>query len=231
MDRVYNNHELQTKLNKRTLKKLILDSCQKTTFSFNSVLYEQIEGVSMGASLGPVLANIILTELEKVVVRPLVDSGVLKFYIRYVDDTLVLVKREDLQHVLHQLNSFNLKLTVDEFPNGNVLFLDLLIDKNTTDIYCKDTHTAHYTNFNSFAPWTLRTAWIKSLFHRARKIGSTKAIYDGQIRNIQKFMSWNGFPKYVARSLKHLSNGKSNPQSGNDENFPSVWLNVPYAGS
>ena len=80
---------VRLKLNKRTLKKLIPDSCQKTTFSYNSVLYEQIEGLSMGASLGPFLANIILTELEKIVVRPLVDSGMLKFYIRYVDDTLV----------------------------------------------------------------------------------------------------------------------------------------------
>ena len=114
----------------------------------------------MGASLGPVLANIILTELEKVIVQPLIDSGMLKFYIRYVDDTLVLMKRSDLQHVLDQLNSFhpNLKFTVDDFPEGNVHFLDLLIDKNSTDIYYKDTHTAQYTNFTSYTPWKLRTA-------------------------------------------------------------------------
>ena len=97
----------------------------------------------MGASLGPVLANIILTELEKVVVKPLIDSGMLKFYIRYVDDTLVLMKRSDLDHVLRELNSFhrNLKFTVDDFSDGNVHFLDLLIKKNSTDVYYKDTHT------------------------------------------------------------------------------------------
>ena len=85
----------------------------------------------MGASLGPVLANIILTELEKVVVKPLIDSGMLKFYIRYVDDTLVLMKRSDLDHVLRKLNSFhrNLKFTVDDFSDSNVHFLDLLIKK------------------------------------------------------------------------------------------------------
>ena len=234
LDRIYTNNEIQTKIKKRTLKKLILDSCQKTTFSFNSVLCEQIEGVSMGASLGPVLANIILTELEKVIVKPLIETGVLKFYIRYVDDTLVLVKREDLQAVLHQLNSFHphLKFTVDDFPDGNVHFLDLQIDKNNTDIYYKDTHTAQYTNFNSFAPWSLRTAWIKSLYHRALNICSTKKNFDQQIRNIGKFMSWNGFPKYVTKSLiKRLGNPKSNPSPDSDDVAPSIWLNVPYGGN
>ena len=43
----------------------------------------------MGSYLGPVLANIILTEFEKLIVSDLVDSGFIKFYRRYVDDTLI----------------------------------------------------------------------------------------------------------------------------------------------
>ena len=187
----------------------------------------------MGASLGPVLANIILTELEKVIVKPLFDSGMLKFYIRYVDDTLVLVKRKDLQHVLNQLNSFhpNLKFTVDDFSNEKVHFLDLLIDKTSTDIYHKDTHTAQYTNFTSFTPWILRTAWIKSLFHRARKICSTKSAFDKQVDNLRKFMSWNGFPRYVINSIiKRLMKEEKKPREESESEVPSIWFNVPYAG-
>ena len=48
----------------------------------------------MGSSLAPLLANIILTEFEKVAVTTLMKSGILKFYCRYVDDTLVLVKED-----------------------------------------------------------------------------------------------------------------------------------------
>ena len=195
----------------------------------------------MGASLGPVLANIILTELEKVVVKPLIDSGMLKFYIRYVDDTLVLMKRSDLDHVLRKLNSFhrNLKFTVDDFSDGNVHFLDLLIKKNSTDVYYKDTHTGQYTHFNSYTPWKLRTAWIKSLFHRASKICSSQDLLDKQVNNIKKFMSWNGFPKYVAKSLiNRLIKEKKNPsavsesesESNSEPEAPSIWLNLPYAG-
>ena len=46
----------------------------------------------MGASLGPALANIIMTEREKVTFDNLVKEGTIKFYIRYVDDILLLVK-------------------------------------------------------------------------------------------------------------------------------------------
>ena len=81
----------------------------------------------MGSSLDPVLANIILTELEKNVVNKLIDDGTLKSYVRYVDDTLVLIKREDINHVLTKLNSFhpNLCFTVDTFTDNNIHFLDL----------------------------------------------------------------------------------------------------------
>ena len=73
-----------------------MDTCTKTDFTFNNVLYEQVNGVSMGSSLGPVLANVLMTEFEKEVVQELVSNGTLPFYIRYVDDTLVLIKPENI---------------------------------------------------------------------------------------------------------------------------------------
>ena len=35
-----------------------------------------------------------MTEFEKVIADNLVKEGTIKFYIRYVDDTLLLVKRQ-----------------------------------------------------------------------------------------------------------------------------------------
>ena len=46
----------------------------------------------MGSSLGPVLVNVIMTELENVIVRKMIDNGLVKFYGRYVDNTLILAK-------------------------------------------------------------------------------------------------------------------------------------------
>ena len=60
------------------MKKLIIDSCTKTAFSFNNKIYKQIDGVLMGSPLGPVLANIIMTELEKIIVKDLVYKSLIK---------------------------------------------------------------------------------------------------------------------------------------------------------
>ena len=59
-------------------------------------MYEQTDGVSMGGSLGPVLANIIMTECEKVIVNQLIENDILKFYIRYFDDTLLVLGKKSL---------------------------------------------------------------------------------------------------------------------------------------
>ena len=50
IDRVYNKKLIKTTLSKNVLKKLILYTCQKTLFTFNNIIYEQKDGVSMGAS-------------------------------------------------------------------------------------------------------------------------------------------------------------------------------------
>ena len=74
LDRIYYKKLLKTSFRKHTLKKLILDSCTKTIFSCNGILYEQLDGVSMGSSLGPVLANIILSEFKDIIKKLINNS-------------------------------------------------------------------------------------------------------------------------------------------------------------
>ena len=83
----------------------------------------------MGSSLGPVLANIILTEFEKTVISDLINCGTIKYYKRYVDDTLLVIKPSNIPALLKMFNQFdkNLKFTVDKFPDGLVHFLDIKI--------------------------------------------------------------------------------------------------------
>ena len=73
----------------------------------------------MGVSLGPILANIIMVELEARVISPLIDDDTIKFYTRLVDDTLLLLKEEDIEQVKTALERFdsNLKFSYDKFEN------------------------------------------------------------------------------------------------------------------
>ena len=53
----------------------------------------------MGEPLAPVLTNIIMIELAKIVVQKLTNNGVITFYCRYADDTLLLVKLADIPNI------------------------------------------------------------------------------------------------------------------------------------
>ena len=153
--------------------------------------------------------------------------------------THVLIKPADISSVLEKFNKFdkNLTFTVDTFPDGVVHFLDIKIEINTTDVCYKNTHSSQYTHFSSFEPFSRKTTWIKSLFHRASKICSTKEHLDKQIGKIKQFMSWNGYPKTFANYLiKKLQRHKfcnessdKNHQTDN-ENIPKIWIRLPYLG-
>ena len=195
-------------LGDRSLKNVLLDVCTRTAFSFNRKLYEQIDDeVSMWSPLVSLIPNVKITELESVFVKDLFCKGYFKFYIRYMDDTLVLIKKSDVPTVLQALNGFhkNLNFTVDTFEEKKVHFLDLLIDRNTTDIFYKDIHTGQYINFNSFVPWKLKVFWVKSLYSRASKISISRRLLKSQIEMMEQFMSWNGFPKYIRKSLLKIT--------------------------
>ena len=80
-------------------------------------MYEQVDGVSMGSSMGPLLANTIMTQLEKTVIKPVIEKGTIKLYGFYVDDALFLVKSNDIDRIHKALN--NLTRT------SNSLLIDL----------------------------------------------------------------------------------------------------------
>jgi len=57
-------------------------------FTFDNVIYKQIYGTSKGYLLSPILADIVMQDLEKKAINILgIDFP---FYYRYVDDILLL---------------------------------------------------------------------------------------------------------------------------------------------
>ena len=232
LDRVYNKKLIVTTLKKRTLKKLILYTCSKTVFLFGGTIYEQKDGVSMGASLGPVLANIIMTELERVVVDRLIKSGSIKFYARYVDDTLLLIKLNDIDKILEEFNGFhhNLEFTVDKFENCVPHFLDLEIHRDGLSIFRKETHTAQFVHYDSYTKWNHKVAWIRSLVNRAKKLCSPSKL-SIELNNIKRFAAYNGFPKWTVKSVirQSLGNRKNNESESNEE-IDTLFMFLPYNG-
>ena len=89
----------------------------------------------MGGSLGPVFSNIKLTECDKAIVCLLIEDGIIKFYVRYVDDILLVIKRADVSYALNKSNSFDDNLNT--FENCVPHILDIEICPNGLGIYHK----------------------------------------------------------------------------------------------
>ena len=122
----------------------------------------------MGSSLGPVLASIIMTELEDAIIKPLIADGTIKFYSRFVDDTLLVMKAENVSPVHKALNKFNNNMCFadDMFQNEVPHFLDLELSPDGIAIFQKETNTGLYVNFTNILLWTYCTSWIRSLVAR-----------------------------------------------------------------
>ena len=165
-----------------------------------------------------------MTELEDVVIKPLITNGTIKFYTRFVDGTLLVIKPDNVKEVHNFLNKFdkNLRFTVDMFQN------------KVYSIFQKDTNTGLYLNFASFVPWTSRTSWIKTLVTRTSRIGAPNKL-PSEI-NIKRFASWNDFPKLVVNSIinttLNISSNNEGPNINNTEksNEITICFRFPYYG-
>ena len=107
----------------------------------------------MGPTLGPTLANIIMTEFKTIIVKSLINSGKLVFYKCYMGDTLVLAKPSDSEHILNTFKNFDsqIQFTVDKFSDNDIHFLDIQILPKGIAVYQKLIHIS----------------WIHPAIHRA----------------------------------------------------------------
>jgi len=104
--------------------KLVLSS---TYFTFNNIIYKQTYGTPMGSPLSPIVADIVMQDLETECINN-VDFH-LTFYYRYVDDIILASPKDKIDLILESFNNYHerLKFTVEHEKDRSLSFLDLLI--------------------------------------------------------------------------------------------------------
>lgn len=177
-----NPNNIYEGFNKAQFKNLLQLATQTSSFFFDKVLYEQIDGVAMGSPCGPTLANAFLCYYEKVWLDECPNNFKPLIYKRYVDDTFLLF--EDPSHVdqfLDFLNNKhpNIRFTKELENNGELSFLDVRVykDANTgfleTSVYRKKTFTGLSSNFFSCEPVIYKINAIRTLVYRNFNICSS----------------------------------------------------------
>ena|SRR5436190_6044979 len=127
-----------------------------TYFSFNNVCYRQTFGTPMGSLLSPVVADIVLCDLETRALSMLPMH--LPVYVRYVDDIALTAPSSMFANILDTFNSFHprLQFTMEEGVNNRLNFLDvsIIIKEGVIefDWFHKTTFSGRYLNFNSWHP-------------------------------------------------------------------------------
>ena len=104
-----NGHWTTRNLSKRSSRNLPFANSsatrvRKPSFLATTNCIKKTYGVSMSGSLGPVLANIIMTETEQETVNKLINQGLIALYCRYVDDTLLLIKCDTITTILEHFH-------------------------------------------------------------------------------------------------------------------------------
>jgi len=105
---------------------LVLSS---TSFKFNGKYYEQIYGSPMCSPLSPILADIVMEDLEVHCLRKMEFK--IHTYYRHVDDIFLIIPKSKIETVLKTFNEYHprLKFTHELESNKSIGFLNTLVMK------------------------------------------------------------------------------------------------------
>jgi len=105
--------------------KMIFES---TYFTFNNTIYRQKFGTPMGSPLSPIIADLVLRDIESRAINAL--NVTLPIYFRYVDDILLAAPSDSVNDIVNTFNSFHPRLQFTLEVGGDKLnFLDVTIVK------------------------------------------------------------------------------------------------------
>lgn len=79
-----------------------------TYFSFNGQYYKRIHGTPIGSPVLPILADIVMTDLEEKCLNKLNYTP--SFYFRYANNILLCIPKKKVDYTLKIFNSYNNKL-------------------------------------------------------------------------------------------------------------------------
>ena len=98
--KIYQEKMLDTNIPQKEMEKL-----KHVHFSYGGRIYIQVDTVAMRSPIGPVLANIFMTELEIEIILSL--GNYLQNWKRFVDDTFAFVLPDKIKYIMNQLDTFD----------------------------------------------------------------------------------------------------------------------------
>ena len=234
-------NEPNIKVSHKELKQLFMFATAETHFLFEDKVYDQVDGVSMGSPLAPVLANLFMGYHENNWIKHY-DGVSPLIYKRYVDDIFCLFNREqDALDFLTYLNNRhpNIIFTIEKEENNSLPFLDVNINRNNngtfiTKIFHKKTYSGLLTNYLSYIPMSYKLALIKTLIHRTFKICNNWKMFHSDVDKLKATLMRNRYPlKLIENEIRKYLNNRFTQKSNDnniDDDKTKMYFKLPFIG-
>lgn len=218
--------------------KLIFDT---SIFTFDNVIYHQVEGTPMGSKISPVLALIVMDyALDEI----LINNGSvfrINFIKKYVDDLVLGVHKDDVNTVLNCFNDFHpsIQFTMELESNNSIPFLDTKIirdgfNKIKFDWYVKPTYSGRYLNYFSSHSFKHKLSTVRCMKHRVSNICDKEFLREN-LEFLQKTFVNNGYPSKLINKILFstpLINNNINQVSLTNPSLlttePIIYKKLPY---
>ncbi|BHF80446.1 hypothetical protein SprV_0702357400 [Sparganum proliferum] len=137
--------------------------------TFDGTICKQVKGTPMGLPISGFIAEAVLQRLESLVFQ----HHKPKFWARYVDDTFVVIERDQVLTFQEHLNAVfpDIQFTMEEEENNQLAFLDALVCRKDcgglkTKVFRKATNTMRALNFSSNHPISHKRSCVRTLYRR-----------------------------------------------------------------
>ena len=196
-------------------------------FEFEGKVFWQHDGIAMGTSCAPSVANLYLAAYESQMLNNAIAEGLI-FYGRYIDDIFLIFKGsiEDTRGFLKTLEPPNLEI-LWEVSVKSLPFLDVEVrlQENLlqTTVYTKRLNRYMYVPFSSAHPLSVKRALVKGERSRFHSICSDSEDLQRVERHFRANLYRRGYPQYLLQRW-FSEDVKSTSDKTSDKMFyPSVY--------
>nr|VZI35608.1 unnamed protein product [Spirometra erinaceieuropaei] len=179
----------------------------------------------MGSPISGFIAEAVLQRLESLVFqhnRP-------KFWAPYVDDTFVVIERDQVLTFKERLNSVfpDIQFTMEEEENNQLAFLDVLVCRKDcgglkTKVFRKATNTTQILNFNSNHPICHKRSCVRTLFRRVETHCNEPEDKVAESQYLRRVFRENGYPRNFVNQCLRKRDERQNCAD------PKFWRAITY---
>lgn len=223
-----------TTIKKHSFRRL-LELCvfESGYFLYKDNYFRQIQGLPMGNPLSGILATFVLNDFltKFFAVNP---PNIL---CKYVDDMFLIMKKDDIQPMLHTINQAHdtLKFTMEREVDNKLPFLDIMVIREGTTVhtnwYRKPIASGRLLNYLSSHPQDVKKGIAKAFAKRVIRLSHQK-YHSQNYTIIAETLEKNNYPKnMINKIIKDIRFGTSStdPNTSTPQNTgPVKYRGLPY---